>query len=117
MPIDNEIYDRIGQTWWDEHSPLNLLHGSMTPGRFAYFREVLTHRCNGRAAGLRALDVGCGGGFLAEEFASLGLDVVGVDPSAVSIEAARKRAGGLCCPARRRERPGRGRGGDRSGRC
>ena len=91
MPIDNEIYDRIGQTWWDERSPLNFLHG-MTPGRLAYFREVLTHQCNGRATGLRALDVGCGGGFLSEEFARLGFDVVGVDPSAVSIEAARKHA-------------------------
>ena len=92
MPIDNEIYDRIGQTWWDERSPLNILHGSMTPGRFAYFREVLTRQYNGRAAGLRAVDVGCGGGFLAEEFARLGFDVVGVDPSAVSIEAARQHA-------------------------
>jgi 2-polyprenyl-6-hydroxyphenyl methylase / 3-demethylubiquinone-9 3-methyltransferase len=91
VPIDNEIYDRIGQTWWDECSPLNFLHG-MTAGRFEYFREVLTHQGNGRAAGLRALDVGCGGGFLAEEFARLGFDVVGVDPSAVSIEAAREHA-------------------------
>lgn len=64
----------------------------MTPGRFAYFREVLTHQYNGRAAGMRALDVGCGGGFLAEEFARLGFDVVGVDPSTASIEAARRHA-------------------------
>jgi 2-polyprenyl-6-hydroxyphenyl methylase / 3-demethylubiquinone-9 3-methyltransferase len=92
VPIDNEIYDRLGQSWWDERSPLNVLHGSMTPGRFAYFREVLTHQYNGRAAGMRALDVGCGGGFLAEEFARLGFDVVGVDPSTVSIEAARRHA-------------------------
>jgi 2-polyprenyl-6-hydroxyphenyl methylase / 3-demethylubiquinone-9 3-methyltransferase len=91
VPIDNEIYDRIGQTWWDERSPLNFLHG-MTTGRFAYFREVLTHQRDGRATGLRALDIGCGGGFLAEEFARLGFDVVGVDPSAVSIEAAREHA-------------------------
>jgi 2-polyprenyl-6-hydroxyphenyl methylase / 3-demethylubiquinone-9 3-methyltransferase len=92
VAIDNEIYDRIGQTWWDERSPLNFLHGSMTAGRFAYFREVLTRQCNGRTAGLRALDVGCGGGFLAEEFTRFGFDVVGVDPSPVSIEAARRHA-------------------------
>ena len=41
---------------------------------------------------MRALDVGCGGGFLAEEFARLGFDVVGVDPSTVFIEAARRHA-------------------------
>jgi 2-polyprenyl-6-hydroxyphenyl methylase / 3-demethylubiquinone-9 3-methyltransferase len=91
MPVDNEIYDLIGQTWWDERSPLAFLHG-MTTGRFEYFREVLTRHCDGRAAGLRALDIGCGGGLLAERFARLGFDVVGVDPSAVSIEAAREHA-------------------------
>ena len=92
MPIDNDLYDRLGQSWWDERNPLNVLHGSMTPGRFAYFREVLAHQFNDQVSGLRALDIGCGGGFLAEEFARLGCDVVGVDPSMVSIEAARSHA-------------------------
>jgi len=41
---------------------------------------------------LQALDIGCGGGFLAEEFARLGCQVVGVDPSAVSIDRARRHA-------------------------
>ena len=36
MPIDNEVYDRVGETWWDEDNPLNMLHGSLTPGRFGY---------------------------------------------------------------------------------
>ena len=40
MPIDNEVYDREGAGWWDENNPLNILHGSLTPGRFAYFRDV-----------------------------------------------------------------------------
>ncbi len=84
MAIDNEVYNRLGETWWDENNPLNLLHGSMTPGRFSYFRDVLAQL--GRdPAGLRALDIGCGGGFLAEEFARLGCQVVGIDPSPVSI--------------------------------
>jgi 2-polyprenyl-6-hydroxyphenyl methylase / 3-demethylubiquinone-9 3-methyltransferase len=92
MPVDNEVYDREGEGWWDEENPLNILHGSMTPGRFAYFREVLTERRSLAPAGLRALDIGCGGGFLAEEFARVGCRVVGVDPSAVSIETARRHA-------------------------
>lgn len=92
MPIDNDLYDRLGQSWWDEDNPLNILHGSITPGRFAYFREVLAHQRNGQVSGLQALDIGCGGGFLAEEFARLGCDVVGVDPSTVSIETARSHA-------------------------
>jgi len=92
MPIDNDVYDREGAGWWEEDNPLNILHGSMTPGRLTYFRGVLTDRLRLDPAGLRALDVGCGGGFLAEEFARLGCQVVGVDPSEVSIDTARRHA-------------------------
>ncbi len=93
VPIDNEVYDRIGESWWDEGNPLNVLHGSITPARFAYFRDVLVRQRNGQLSGLQTLDIGCGGGFLAEEFARLGCDVVGIDPSKVSIAAARRHAG------------------------
>jgi 2-polyprenyl-6-hydroxyphenyl methylase / 3-demethylubiquinone-9 3-methyltransferase len=94
VPIDNDVYDRLGESWWDEASLLNLLHGSFTPGRFAYFREVLAQRFGAGIAGLRVLDIGCGGGFLAEEFASRGGQVTGVDPSPVSLSAAREHAAG-----------------------
>lgn len=94
MPIDNEVYDREGAGWWDEDNPLNILHGSMTPGRLAYFHGVLVDRLRLDLVGLRALDVGCGGGFVSEEFARLGSHVVGVDPSEVSIDTARRHAAG-----------------------
>jgi 2-polyprenyl-6-hydroxyphenyl methylase/3-demethylubiquinone-9 3-methyltransferase len=94
VAVDNDVYDRLGESWWDEASPLNVLHGSITPGRFAYFRDVLTRRAGAEVDGLRALDIGCGGGFLAEEFAALGCQVTGVDPSPVSIGAARAHAAG-----------------------
>jgi 2-polyprenyl-6-hydroxyphenyl methylase / 3-demethylubiquinone-9 3-methyltransferase len=97
VPVDNDVYERLGGSWWDETSPLNLLHGSVTPGRFAYFRDVLARQLGagpGRLAGLRVLDVGCGGGFLAEQFAALGCQVTGVDPSAASIATARAHAAG-----------------------
>ena len=89
MPIDNEVYDRLGAGWWDEDNPLNMLHGSCTPGRMGFFREVLD-RCG--ASGGRALDVGCGAGFIAEELAAMGFAVTGIDPSRVAIEAARAHA-------------------------
>lgn len=91
MGIDNQIYNRIGDSWWDETNPLNMLNGSFTPGRFAYFRAVLD-RIGLDPDRLRALDIGCGGGFMAEEFARLGCRVVGVDPSPVSIRTARRHA-------------------------
>lgn len=90
--VDNDVYDRLGASWWDETSLLNLLHGSFTPARFRYFRAVLARRFGAAAAGLRVLDVGCGGGFLAEEFAVLGCRVTGIDPSLVSVGAARAHA-------------------------
>jgi 2-polyprenyl-6-hydroxyphenyl methylase / 3-demethylubiquinone-9 3-methyltransferase len=93
MPIDNDVYDRLGGSWWDESSPLCLLHG-ITPGRFAYFRDVLSRRRAIATSGLRALDIGCGGGFLAEEFAALGCQVTGIDPSPASIATARAHAAG-----------------------
>lgn len=92
MPIDNDVYDREGEGWWDEDNPLNILHGSLTPGRFSYFRLVLEDRLGLDPLDLHALDIGCGGGFLSEEFARLGCRVVGVDPSVVSIETARRHA-------------------------
>ncbi|MGH3481016.1 MAG: bifunctional 2-polyprenyl-6-hydroxyphenol methylase/3-demethylubiquinol 3-O-methyltransferase UbiG [Nocardioidaceae bacterium] len=92
LPIDNDVYNRMGEGWWEEENPLNVLHGSITPGRFAYFRVILTDRLGLDLGDLRALDIGCGGGFLAEEFARLGCQVVGVDPSEVSIETARRHA-------------------------
>jgi 2-polyprenyl-6-hydroxyphenyl methylase/3-demethylubiquinone-9 3-methyltransferase len=92
LPIDNDVYDRMGESWWEEDSPLNLMHGSFTPGRFSYFREVLARQRKAEVRGLRALDIGCGGGFLAEEFAALGCQVTGVDPSPASVGTARRHA-------------------------
>jgi len=90
--VDNEVYDRLGASWWDDACLLSLLHGSVTPGRFSYFRDVLARRLDGGVTAARTLDIGCGGGFLAEAFAVLGGQVTGVDPSPVSIAAARAHA-------------------------
>ena len=90
--IDNDVDNRMGATWWEPDNPMVLLHGSVTHARFAYFRDVIERRLPGRPADLRALDIGSGAGFLAEEFAGLRFSVVGVDPSPVAVEAARRHA-------------------------
>jgi 2-polyprenyl-6-hydroxyphenyl methylase/3-demethylubiquinone-9 3-methyltransferase len=96
VAIDNDIYNRLGDSWWEEGNPLSLLHGSCTAGRMAYFRSVLQENGPG-CAGMTALDIGCGCGFLSEEFARLGWEVTGLDPSEVALAAARRHAaaGGL----------------------
>jgi 2-polyprenyl-6-hydroxyphenyl methylase/3-demethylubiquinone-9 3-methyltransferase len=93
MPVDNTVYDRMADSWWDESGLLHVL-AALNPARFGYMRRVLTEELHLPTAGLRALDIGCGGGLLAEEFARLGCVVVGVDPSEGSLAAARSHAAG-----------------------
>jgi 2-polyprenyl-6-hydroxyphenyl methylase/3-demethylubiquinone-9 3-methyltransferase len=78
--------------WWDDCSPLSCLHTSLNPARFPYFREVLLERLAWDPTGKTALDVGCGGGLLAEEFARLGCRVTGIDPAVNALAAARAHA-------------------------
>jgi len=69
------------------------------PVRLAFIRDRATahfHRDSSRLdslAGLRLLDIGCGGGILAEPLARLGAAVTGVDPSESNIAVARGHAG------------------------
>ncbi len=91
MPVDNQLYNAPGDIWWDERRPLNALRTAINPGRIGYLRRVIElHELN--PAGLLALDVGCGGGIMAEEVAGLGFKVSGVDPSESSIVTARGHA-------------------------
>jgi 2-polyprenyl-6-hydroxyphenyl methylase/3-demethylubiquinone-9 3-methyltransferase len=92
MPVDNSLYSRPGDIWWDERATLSMLRTSLNPARFGYFRHVLTEQLRANPDGMTALDVGCGGGLLAEEFARLGCQVTGVDPSEQALEVARAHA-------------------------
>jgi 2-polyprenyl-6-hydroxyphenyl methylase/3-demethylubiquinone-9 3-methyltransferase len=91
MPVDNLLYDRLATSWWDERGFLHAL-AALNPARFGYMRRVLTEELHLTQTALQVLDVGCGGGLLAEEFARLGCTVTGVDPSQKSLTAARAHA-------------------------
>ena len=91
MPADNEIYDQPGDIWWDEHQPLHALRSCLNPARMEYFAAAFAAR-GLDPAGKVIVDVGCGGGLVAEEIARLGATVIGVDPSAPSIATARAHA-------------------------
>jgi 2-polyprenyl-6-hydroxyphenyl methylase/3-demethylubiquinone-9 3-methyltransferase len=89
--IDNGLYDRLGDTWWDNNAFLNLLESTINPWRLPYFERVM-RQLEIDPHSTRALDVGCGGGILAESLAAMGLSVTGVDPSVQSLENARAHA-------------------------
>jgi 2-polyprenyl-6-hydroxyphenyl methylase / 3-demethylubiquinone-9 3-methyltransferase len=92
VPVDNQLYDRFADTWWNDDSSLAMLRTAVNPARFGYMRGVLEEKLHVEPRGLRVLDVGCGGGLLAEEFARLGCRVTGVDPSEESLATARAHA-------------------------
>jgi len=91
MQIDNEMYQIHGHEWWSEGASFDVLslRYCMNPVRYAYFRRKIEKL---PLPGRTLLDVGCGGGFLAEEFARDGFAVTGIDPATRSLEAARKHA-------------------------
>jgi 2-polyprenyl-6-hydroxyphenyl methylase/3-demethylubiquinone-9 3-methyltransferase len=78
-------------SWWDESGFQHAL-AALNPARFGYMRRVLIEELRLAPVGLQVLDIGCGGGLLAEEFARLGCAVMGVDPSEESLVAARTHA-------------------------
>ena len=88
---DNSLYDTLSETWWDERSLLNLLKTTVNPWRVPYFAKLLAQQSR-TGEPLQLLDVGCGGGLLAEEFANLNCRVTGIDPSEQSLITARAHA-------------------------
>lgn len=92
-------FEIIAKEWWDPHGKFRPLH-QLNPARIFYVKnkilETLGKNVSGGKPlkGVRTLDVGCGGGLLAEPLARLGATVTGLDPARETIEAARRHAAG-----------------------
>ena len=90
-------FSRHAEDWWNPHGKFRPLH-QLNPLRVAYVRDQLcsflkpdenSSKC---LKGVTVLDVGCGGGLLAEPLARLGAFVSGLDASAATISVAKDHA-------------------------
>lgn len=73
-------FEEMAHEWWDLEGKFKPLH-RMNPVRMGYIRDMLTGSPTGSLEGLRVLDIGCGGGILAEALAEAGADVTAIDRS------------------------------------
>ncbi|MGD1951496.1 MAG: bifunctional 2-polyprenyl-6-hydroxyphenol methylase/3-demethylubiquinol 3-O-methyltransferase UbiG [Leptolyngbyaceae cyanobacterium] len=83
------FYDQQATQWWSETATIFPL-SKLNPLRFKYFDRVIP-----QWHGLRVLDVGCGGGYTCEFLAQRGAIVIGIDPSAACIEAAKRHSSAM----------------------
>jgi 2-polyprenyl-6-hydroxyphenyl methylase / 3-demethylubiquinone-9 3-methyltransferase len=92
-----ERFSALAAEWWDPRGKMAVLH-RFNPVRLSLIKQAACRRFGRDAsgldalAGLRILDIGCGGGLLSEPLARLGGAVVGADPSRTNIEAAKLHA-------------------------
>lgn len=91
-PDEVRRFQSLASKWWDEQGQFAALH-AMNDLRVPFIRDHLlsvhTTRHPGKPlAGLKILDVGCGGGLLTEPLGRLGASVLGIDPVEDSIGTA-----------------------------
>ena len=96
-PAEIAKFEAMAAEWWDLNGKFKPLH-MLNPCRLDYITTQIAGEfardLDGPAAfaGLRILDIGCGGGLLCEPMARLGATVVGVDAAPRNIPVARLHA-------------------------
>ncbi|MBB1490766.1 MULTISPECIES: bifunctional 2-polyprenyl-6-hydroxyphenol methylase/3-demethylubiquinol 3-O-methyltransferase UbiG [unclassified Paracoccus (in: a-proteobacteria)] len=90
-------FQAMAAEWWDPAGKFKPLH-MLNPLRLDYIAGQITaefgrdRKARRPFEGLRLLDIGCGGGLVAEPMARLGAEVTGADAAAENIEVARVHA-------------------------
>ena len=79
---EQEKFDAIASGWWDPEGPFRPLH-DLNPARLKFVAD------RSELNGARAIDLGCGGGILAESLASKGASVTGIDVAPRVLATAR----------------------------
>ncbi len=96
-PEEIDRFARLAGKWWDPEGEFRPLH-KLGPARLSFIRSHLIRhfglleRGARPLAGLKVLDIGCGGGLISEPLARLGASVTGIDPATENIAAAIQHA-------------------------
>jgi len=91
-----EKFSKIAKEWWNPNGKFKPLH-KFNPIRISYIKEniIKTFKLNQKKAPLKnikVLDIGCGGGLLAEPMSRLGANVTAIDASEKNINVAKLHA-------------------------
>lgn len=84
-PVELAKFSEVAHRWWDPESEFRPLH-QINPLRLQWIDEQV------HLSGLRVLDVGCGGGILADSMARKGAEVLGIDLGAKALKVAQLHA-------------------------
>ncbi|MEK7414959.1 MAG: bifunctional 2-polyprenyl-6-hydroxyphenol methylase/3-demethylubiquinol 3-O-methyltransferase UbiG [Planctomycetota bacterium] len=88
---DLQLYDRHAAEWWDERGRFAASRHGVNALRLRHLDAVYGSDMHG----IDVVDLGCGGGLIAEPLARRGANVIGIDASSKSLDAARVHAAGL----------------------
>ncbi|MDH5392639.1 MAG: bifunctional 2-polyprenyl-6-hydroxyphenol methylase/3-demethylubiquinol 3-O-methyltransferase UbiG [Gammaproteobacteria bacterium] len=84
-PAEIAKFEELASRWWDSQGEFKPLH-EINPLRLQYIDQ------RAGLAGKKVLDVGCGGGILAESMAQCGANVLGIDMGKAPLSVARLHA-------------------------
>ncbi len=96
-PVEVARFAALAGEWWDLRGKMAPLH-KFNPVRLTFIRDQACAQFSRDPKrldclkDLKVLDIGCGGGIVAEPLAKLGAHVTGIDPAAENIEAAKLHA-------------------------
>jgi len=96
-PADVARFSAQAAEWWDPKGPFAPLH-RFNPARLKFVRDRAAEhfgrdvRTRAPFAGLSLIDIGCGGGLIAEPMRRMGFDVTALDASSENIGTARAHA-------------------------